>query len=62
MSLFLTKITQAFKPTHSIRLISTSCVNPAARKGYREKARKAKVKTEVVKVGFIPHNQRENKK
>lgn len=30
----------------------------AARKGTREKARKKKVKVEVKKVGFIPHNQR----
>lgn len=32
--------------------------NYAARKGTREKARKKKVKVEVVKTGFIPHNQR----
>ena len=32
--------------------------NYAARKGTREKARKKKVKVEVKKVAFIPHNQR----
>lgn len=32
--------------------------NSAARKGTREKARKNKVKVEVKKVGYIPHNQR----
>lgn len=30
----------------------------AARKGYREKAKKKKVKVEEKKVGFIPHNKR----
>ncbi|XP_055850966.1 39S ribosomal protein L1, mitochondrial [Episyrphus balteatus] len=35
-----------------------SAVTEAARKGTREKARKKKVKVEVKKVGFIPHNQR----
>uniref|UniRef100_A0A1L8DRJ6 Putative 50s ribosomal protein l1 n=1 Tax=Nyssomyia neivai TaxID=330878 RepID=A0A1L8DRJ6_9DIPT len=36
----------------------TSPVDTAARKGTREKAKKKKVKVEVKKVGFIPHNQR----
>ncbi|XP_055677068.1 39S ribosomal protein L1, mitochondrial [Lutzomyia longipalpis] len=36
----------------------TSAVDTAARKGTREKAKKKKVKVEVKKVGFIPHNQR----
>ncbi|XP_069688986.1 large ribosomal subunit protein uL1m [Periplaneta americana] len=35
--------------------------NYAARKGTREKAKKKKVKVEVKKVGFIPHNQRGTK-
>lgn len=35
-----------------------SAVAEAARKGTREKARKKKVKVEIKKVGFIPHNQR----
>lgn len=42
----------------SIKLIYTSPVNAAARKGTREKARKKKVKVEVKKLGFIPENQR----
>jgi len=44
------------------RVISTSVVNPAARKGTREKARKKKVKVEVQKVGWIPHNLRDKGK
>lgn len=40
------------------RDIHLSAVTEAARKGTREKARKKKVKVEVKKVGFIPHNQR----
>lgn len=43
------------QPSRSIH--GTAC-NEAARKGTREKARKKKVKVEVKKVGFIPHNQR----
>ncbi|XP_063704860.1 large ribosomal subunit protein uL1 [Culicoides brevitarsis] len=50
------------KPVQSCRVISTTVVNPASRKGTREKARLKKVKKEVVKVGFIPHNQRETMK
>lgn len=61
LSLF-SKAVQAFNPIYSARLISTSCANPAARKGYREKAKKAKVKVEVKKVGFIPHNLRDKNK
>jgi large subunit ribosomal protein L1 len=41
-----------------IRTIHVSCIQEAARKGTREKARKAKVKVEVQKIGFIPHNLR----
>jgi hypothetical protein len=40
------------------RLLHISPVNDAARKGTREKAKKKKVKVEVKKVGFIPHNMR----
>ncbi|XP_037953505.1 50S ribosomal protein L1 [Teleopsis dalmanni] len=43
------------------RALFTSAVCDAARKGTREKARKKKVKVEVKKVGFIPHNQRSKK-
>lgn len=42
--------------------IHTAVVDNAARKGTREKARKKKVKVEVKKIGFIPHNQREYNK
>ncbi|KAH8278763.1 hypothetical protein KR018_008912 [Drosophila ironensis] len=45
----------------AIRLLHVSAVSEAARKGTREKARKKKVKVEVKKVGFIPHNQRNKK-
>ncbi|KAH8316020.1 hypothetical protein KR074_007630 [Drosophila pseudoananassae] len=45
----------------TIRRLHLSAVNEAARKGTREKARKKKVKVEVKKVGFIPHNQRNKK-
>ena len=45
-------------PSQNFRLLHVSIINPAARKGTREKARKKKVKVEVKKVGFIPHNQR----
>jgi large subunit ribosomal protein L1 len=40
------------------RLLHISPINDAARKGTREKAKKKKVKVEVKKVGFIPHNMR----
>lgn len=40
------------------RSLHVTTVNNAARKGTREKARKKKVKVEVQKIGFIPHNLR----
>lgn len=43
------------------QLLHTTAAVEAARKGTREKARKKKVKVEVKKVGFIPHNQRDKK-
>lgn len=43
---------------HPVQLLHTTPVNAAARKGTREKARKKKVKVEIQKIGFIPHNQR----
>lgn len=58
---FFSKSLYAVKPAHC-RVISTTVVNPAARKGTREKARKKKVKVEVKKIGFIPHNLREQNK
>lgn len=42
--------------------IHTTVVDSAARKGTREKARKKKVKVEVKKLEFVPHNQREYNK
>ncbi|CAG9787036.1 unnamed protein product [Diatraea saccharalis] len=42
----------------NLRTIHTSAVFDAARKGTRAKARAKKIKVEVKKVGFIPHNQR----
>lgn len=44
-----------------LRKVHTTAICEAARKGTREKARKKKVKVEVKKVGFIPHNQRDKK-
>lgn len=40
------------------RLLHVSALDLAARKGTREKARKAKVKKVVEKVGFIRHDMR----
>ncbi|XP_005186410.1 large ribosomal subunit protein uL1m [Musca domestica] len=45
----------------ALRTLNTTAVCEAARKGTREKARKKKVKVEVKKVGFIPHNERDSK-
>ncbi|KAL9891626.1 mitochondrial ribosomal protein L1 [Glossina fuscipes fuscipes] len=45
----------------TLRPLHTTALCEAARKGTREKARKKKVKVEVKKVGFIPHNQRDKK-
>ncbi|CAB3251314.1 unnamed protein product [Arctia plantaginis] len=44
--------------TTNLRTLHTAPVSFAARKGTRAKARAKKVKVEVTKVGFIPHNQR----
>lgn len=44
--------------TSNLRSLHTATVTYAARKGTRAKARAKKVKVEVTKVGFIPHNQR----
>lgn len=45
----------------ALRCLHLTAVADAARKGTREKARKKKVKVEVKKVGFIPHNQRDKR-
>jgi hypothetical protein len=42
----------------NVRTLFISSQDLAARKGTREKARAKKVKVEVKKVGFIPHNKR----
>ncbi|XP_013196503.2 large ribosomal subunit protein uL1 [Amyelois transitella] len=42
----------------NLKSFHTATVYYAARKGTRAKARAKKVKVEVTKVGFIPHNQR----
>lgn len=41
-----------------MRTLFVGSASEAARKGTREKARAKKVKVEIKKVGFIPHNQR----
>lgn len=46
----------------NIRQLHITATCEAARKGTREKARKKKVKVEVKKVGFIPHNLRDKNK
>lgn len=51
---------QALFPT--CPAIHTAAVDHAARKGTREKARKKKVKVEIKKLEFVPHNQREYNK
>lgn len=52
----------AFHQRINLRYSQSCCSlqvrNYAARKGTREKAKKKKVKVEVKKVGFIPHNLR----
>lgn len=58
----LSKLSLRQNLTSNIRLLHATTVNPAARKGTREKARKKKVKVEIKKVGFIPHNQRHKDK
>jgi large subunit ribosomal protein L1 len=52
------QFSQANQLRQNVRLLFVSATNDAARKGTREKARKKKVKVEIKKVGFIPHNLR----
>ncbi|CAH2008224.1 unnamed protein product [Acanthoscelides obtectus] len=64
MSLFATRCVRPFF-FHHYTLETSSFVQIrgyAARKGTRERKRKAKVKSVVEKVGFIPHNQRDKEK
>lgn len=42
----------------NVKTLFVSATNDAARKGTREKARQKKVKVEIKKVGFVPHNHR----
>lgn len=53
-----TNTLSVYTNTTKLRSLHTATVTYAARKGTREKARAKKVKVEVTKVGFIPHNQR----
>lgn len=58
----LRKLILQFSPTNQIRQnvrpLFISAINEAARKGTREKARKKKVKVEIKKIAFVPHNLR----
>lgn len=57
----LSKLTPTLTPLRqTMRSLQITAVNLKARKGTREKARKKKVKVEIQKVGFIPHNMRKN--
>ncbi|XP_037975532.2 50S ribosomal protein L1 [Plutella xylostella] len=57
-SLFNTSVSLTKSNATNLRTLHTAPVVYAARKGTRAKARAKKVKVEVTKVGFIPHNQR----
>ncbi|XP_075975918.1 mitochondrial ribosomal protein L1 [Anticarsia gemmatalis] len=57
-SMFTNTLTFYKCNTAPVRSLHTATVSYAARKGTRAKARAKKVKVEVTKVGFIPHNQR----
>lgn len=57
-SINLIQLYSANQLRQNVRSLFISATNEAARKGTREKARKKKVKVEIKKVGFIPHNQR----
>lgn len=54
----LLQFSQANQLRQNVRPLFISATNEAARKGTREKARKKKIKVEIKKVGFIPHNLR----
>ncbi|XP_023939603.2 50S ribosomal protein L1 [Bicyclus anynana] len=57
-SLFNTTLSLQKQNVTVVRPINTGSIYYAARKGTRAKARAKKVKVEITKVGFIPHNQR----
>lgn len=54
----LIKLSSVNQLQQNVRTLFISATNEAARKGTREKARQKKVKVEIKKIGFIPHNQR----
>lgn len=58
----LNRVVQSRVHVQACASIHTTVVDNAARKGTREKARKKKVKVEVKKLEFVPHNQREYNK
>ncbi|CAH0723508.1 unnamed protein product, partial [Brenthis ino] len=60
-SLFNTALTLPKPNIATIKSFHSGPVYYAARKGTRAKARAKKVKVEITKVGFIPHNQRGRK-
>lgn len=57
-SIFNTSLSFYTSNSANLRSIHTAAVYYAARKGTRAKARAKKVKVEVTKIGFIPHNER----
>ena len=57
-SLSLIQLSSSNILRQNVRALFVSATNEAARKGTREKARQKKVKVEIKKVGFIPHNLR----
>ncbi|XP_050349660.1 50S ribosomal protein L1 [Nymphalis io] len=57
-SLFNTALILHKPNVTTLKSIHTGPVYYAARKGTRAKARAKKVKVEITKIGFIPHNQR----
>lgn len=54
----LIKLSSVNQLQQNVRTLFISATSEAARKGTREKARQKKVKVEIKKIGFIPHNQR----
>lgn len=57
-SLNILQISGACAFRNNVRTLFVSSTNEAARKGTREKARQKKVKVEIKKVGFVPHNRK----
>lgn len=57
-SLNIIQLNGGIQLRQNVRSLFVSATNDAARKGTREKARQKKVKVEIKKVGFTPHNHR----